>query len=174
MIQRTAILGLALSFGTAFGVSAGVMPSQDIQAPAGSVLLLQARAQGEQIYQCTLNAGQFQWQLKAPDAVLFDAQGLQIGRHYAGPIWEYQDGSRVTGKLLHKVDAASGKAIPWLLLEAVKHQGTGMFNAVGYINRIDTQGGLPPVSACDGNRLGSEKRVPYRASYNFYSAAAQK
>lgn len=172
MNYRFSILGLALSCGAVSALADGAAVPQAIQPPAGSVLLLQTQAQGEQIYQCALNAGQFQWQLKAPEAVLFDAQGRPAGRHYAGPVWEYRDGSRITGKLLHKYDVAAEKTLPWLLLEAVKQQGAGLFNGVRYINRVNTQGGLPPAMPCDGNRLGSEKRVPYRASYYFYTVPA--
>lgn len=155
------------------GVMAGAVP-QAVQPPVDSELTLQTQARGEQIYRCTLSAGQYQWQLQAPDAILFDAQGRQIGRHFAGPAWEYRDGSRITGKVLHKIDMAPAQAIPWLLLEVVGHDGAGMFSAVQYINRVDTQGGLPPAASCDSNHMGQEKRVPYRASYYFYTAPAHE
>jgi hypothetical protein len=172
MKQSTFFASLVLLLSTHSGIAAETPPPQAIQPPAGSVLKLQMQAQGEQIYQCLATAGRFQWQLKAPDAVLYDAQHRQAGRHYAGPTWEHQDGSRITGKLLHKLDVAPEKALPWLLLEAVKQPGAGTFAGVQYINRIDTQGGLQPVTPCDGNHIGSEKRIPYRASYYFYTAPA--
>ena len=40
---------------------------------------------------------------------------------------------------------------------------------VGFINRINTHGGLPPSSGCDANHLGTEKRVAYTADYIFYA-----
>lgn len=169
MKHRIAIINLALSFST---VAAGAVP-QAIQPPPGSELKLQTQARGEQVYQCTLNAGQYLWQLQAPDAVLFDEQGRRIGRHFGGPAWEYLDGSRITGKMLRKLDGAPQKSIPWLLLEVVKHEGGGMFAEVRYINRVNTQGGLQPETQCDGNHIGHEKRVPYRASYYFYTAPAR-
>jgi hypothetical protein len=169
MKPAISFLTVALLFGTV-SVTADVAVPSAIQPPEGGVLKLRTQARGEQIYQCMLDAGQFQWRLKAPDALLFDAQGREIGRHYAGPAWEHRDGSRIAGKLLRKLDAAPDKAIPWLLLETVQQKGAGVFAGICYINRVATQGGLPPTSKCDGNHLGNEKRVPYRASYYFYAA----
>ncbi|MGR8933709.1 MAG: DUF3455 domain-containing protein [Gammaproteobacteria bacterium] len=163
------IASLGLQIGAISGAVAGSVP-QVLQPPAGSVLKLQTQARGDQIYQCTLHAGEYRWQLQAPDAVLLDAQERQIGRHFGGPTWEFHDGSRVTGRLLQKVDATAARAIPWLLVEVVKHEGSGMFADVRYINRVDTQGGLPPAMPCDANHIGQEKRAPYRASYYFYTA----
>jgi hypothetical protein len=174
--MKLSILSLSLTLScAAVAVAVAAAPEDippNIRPPQGSVLILQTQAQGEQIYQCTLEAGQIQWQFKAPDAVLFDAQGRQIGRHYAGPTWEFNDGSRITAKLVRKQDATTAKAVPWLLLETVEHKGAGQLAATRYINRIDTQGGMSPEAKCDGNRLGSEARVRYQAKYLFYTAPA--
>jgi hypothetical protein len=170
MSYRTSILGLTLLYGTVTGAAAEVTVPQAIRPPAGSVLKLQMQALGDQIYQCTLDAGQYRWQLKAPDAVLFDAQGRETGRHFAGPSWRHRDGSGIVGKVLHKLDVAPQTSIPWLLLEAIDNKGAGTFAGICYVNRVATQGGLPPETKCDGNHLGTEKRIPYRASYYFYAA----
>src|SRR6185503_9865695 len=39
----------------------------------------------------------YAWLLKAPDAKLYDANGVQVGTHGAGPSWTYGDGSVATG-----------------------------------------------------------------------------
>src|ERR1700732_2381065 len=80
-----------------FGVSAQQVPQQ-IQAPANEQLLLQVHAKGDQVYACMSVPTQFAWTLKAPDAQLFDKDGKPFGKHFAGPSWEANDGSRVTGK----------------------------------------------------------------------------
>jgi len=148
---------------------AGTVIPEAIRVPNGGRIVLSVHAKGDQIYQCTLESGNYAWQLQAPDAVLFDAQGREVGRHGAGPTWHYQDGSEVRGRLLSKIDLTPDSAISWLLLEAVKHKGKGVLADVDFINRINTQGGLPPVSGCNGNHLGSEKRVAYSAGYVFYT-----
>jgi hypothetical protein len=107
--------------------------------------------------------------LLAPDADLFDAQGKLVGHHDLGPTWHYQDGSKVLGKVIGKIDVAPGAAITWLLLETVERKGKGLLAGVDFINRINTQGGLAPASGCNSNHLGSEKRVAYSADYVFYT-----
>jgi len=147
---------------------AGTVIPEEIRVPNDAKIVLSVHAKGDQIYQCTLESGNYTWQLQAPDAELFDGQGHEVGKHVAGPTWRYQDGSEVRGRLLSKIDLTPDSAISWLLLEAVEHKGKGVLADVDFINRIDTQSGLPPVSGCNGNHLGSEKRVAYTAAYVFY------
>lgn len=165
MIKKILILSVMLQG----AVHAEVSTPEQIKAPAGYSPVLTAHAKGDQIYQCALNKGEYAWETQAPDAKLFDANGNIVGNHSAGPLWEYKEGSRVVGRVVNKVDMAPGKAISWLLVEVVSHQGDGLFSNVDFINRVNTHGGLPPASGCDTNHLGSEKRVAYTADYVFYS-----
>jgi len=164
MIKKTLILW-ALLQGAAY---AEVSIPEQIKVPAGYSPVLTVHAKGDQIYQCTVNGGEYSWQTLAPDAKLFDEQGNIVGNHTAGPLWDYKEGSQVVGKVLKKIEMAPGSSISWLLVEVVSHKGDGLFSNVSYINRINTQGGLPPSSGCDANHPGGEKRVPYAADYVFY------
>jgi len=164
MIKKTLILW-ALLQGAAY---AEVSIPEQIKVPAGYGPVLTVHAKGDQIYQCSLNSGEYSWQTLAPDAKLFDEQGNIVGNHTAGPLWDYKEGSQVVGKVLKKIEMAPGSSISWLLVEVVSHKGDGLFSNVSYINRINTQGGLPPSSGCDANHPGGEKRVPYTADYVFY------
>jgi FtsP/CotA-like multicopper oxidase with cupredoxin domain len=165
MIKKILILSAILQ-GAAY---AEVSIPEQIKVPSGYSPVLTVHAKGDQIYQCTLNKGEFAWETQAPDAKLFDAQGNIVGNHTAGPLWEYKEGSRVVGRVVNKADVSPGKAISWLLVEVVSHKGDGLFSNVNFINRINTYGGLPPTSRCNANHLGSEKRVAYTADYVFYS-----
>jgi hypothetical protein len=142
---------------------------EKIQVPPGNKIMMTVHAKGDQIYQCTLDKGRHSWVVEAPDAQLFDDQGRVVGNHYSGPVWEYKEGSRVVGRVLKKVDMAPGTSISWLLVEVVAHKGKGLLSEASFINRINTHGGLAPMSGCDGNHLGGEKRVAYSADYVFYS-----
>jgi len=139
-----------------------------IKVPEGYSPVLTAHAKGDQIYQCSLKEGKYSWETLAPDAKLFDAEGKIVGNHTAGPLWEYKEGSRVVGRVLKKIDMEPDSSIAWLLVEVVSHQGDGLFSNVSFINRVNTHGGLPPLSGCDANHLGGEKRVAYTADYIFY------
>ncbi|MGI4945737.1 MAG: DUF3455 domain-containing protein [Janthinobacterium lividum] len=134
-------------------------------AYAGSVLELQGK--GVQIYTCAADRPVFTWQLKAPDAMLFDPQGRPIGRHFAGPTWQAVDGSTVVGEVLTSGSNAAG-AVPWLVLRAESHTGDGVFSGVSYIIRNRTVGGAAPGTGCDKDHAGAEIRVDYTASYMFF------
>lgn len=141
---------------------------ESIKAPAGEKIVLQAHATGFQIYGCQGGPdGKLAWTLKRPEAQLFDQQGNKIGEHGAGPIWKHNDGSEVTGKVAARADSPSG-SIPWLLLNAANHSGTGVLSRVTTIQRIHTEGGQPP-SAADCSQANSEARIKYSADYYFYA-----
>lgn len=141
----------------------------NIKAPAGEQLVLQVHAAGSQIYVCQVSADQkLSWVLKAPEARLTDANGMEVGTHYAGPAWKHIDGSEVMGKVVSRADAPDAGAIPWLLLTATNHAGKGILSSVTTIQRIHTRGGQPPAGYDEAHR-GSEIKVPYSADYYFYA-----
>ena len=125
-------------------------------------------ATGVQIYTCTRNpAGATGWILKGPDAQLFDLQNRPVGKHYAGPTWEGLDGGKVVGEVKTSMPSPVDKAVPWLLLDAKSHEGSGAFSEAQAIVRMGTTGGTAPGDGCDEARAGQELRVPYTAIYVF-------
>jgi Protein of unknown function (DUF3455) len=142
---------------------------QTLQPPANEQLLLQVHAKGDQIYSCKGDAGQFTWTLKAPDAQLFDKDGKSFGKHFAGPSWEANDGSRVTGKAAANAPSPDADSIPWLLVTVVGHSGDGALARVTSIQRLNTKGGKAPASGCDAGHVGQEVRTPYSADYLFFA-----
>jgi hypothetical protein len=140
-----------------------------IRAPEGNNMYLTVHAKGDQIYLCGLDAGVYAWKWQAPDAKLYDVQDQAlVGSHGAGPSWEYKDGSSVKAKVIQKSSTTDKSSVPLLLLEVTGHKGDGLMAKATYIQRINTLGGVAPLSDCDANHLGSEKRVAYSADYNFY------
>ena len=149
----------------------------ELQVPPNSSLVLKARAKGVQIYECAAkpdDARAFAWKLKAPEADLFDDQGAKVAHHFAGPTWQATDGSTVLGTVMGKADAPDPQAIPWLMLTTVG-KGPGLFASVMHVQRLDTSGGKAPDSGCDAlhgkanGKAKPEARVPYEATYYFYS-----
>ncbi|HXO37537.1 MAG TPA: DUF3455 domain-containing protein [Candidatus Acidoferrum sp.] len=142
-----------------------------IQAPTGEDLILMAHAKGFQIYVCRPDAdGKPAWTLKAPDAELFDEQGKSIGKHFAGPTWQLNDGSQITGKMAAKADAPDPAAIPWLLVTVTGHSGSGKLSGVTSIQRVNTVGGLAPAgSECEKQSGDVEFKSSYSADYYFYA-----
>ena len=164
-----AALVAAASASLSLLVAAQQIPPQ-IQAPANEQLLFQVHAKGDQIYSCKGDGTQFSWTLKAPDAQLFDKSGKAFGKHFAGPSWEANDGSRVTGKAVANVPSPDADSIPWLLVNILTHDGTGVLSRATSIQRVNTKGGKAPASGCDASHAGQEVRVPYSADYLFYAA----
>jgi hypothetical protein len=149
-------------------------------APAADQALYRVfPAEGVQIYRCTASpTGTFSWVFESPDALLLantdwddDGERRIVGHHYAGPTWEYKDHSTVVGA---KVAGATvdATAIPWLLLTATAHGGSGLFSSISSIQRLNTTGGLAPTSGCDATTVGTMARVPYTAVYFMYRMRA--
>jgi hypothetical protein len=141
-----------------------------IQVPADEKVVLFVRGVGSQIYTCQEGKDhKLAWILKAPDAELKDRNDKVIGQHSAGPSWKLKDGSEVTAKAAAKVDSLDPESIPWLLLNAVSHSGTGLLSEVNYIQRLHTHGGEPPAEGCDQAHTGAETKSSYTADYYFYA-----
>jgi hypothetical protein len=130
---------------------------------------IELRGSGAQVYTCEASPSGFSWRLKAPEATLLDDAGAEVGRHFAGPTWQARDGSTVVGEVMVSNPPPQPNSIPWLLLRAKSHSGSGAFASVGYIARIRTEGGVAPASGCDATDTGVERRVPYSAFYVFFS-----
>jgi hypothetical protein len=163
-----ATLLAAASAVLSMSAAAQQVPPQ-LQPPAGEKLLLQVHAKGDQVYTCKGDAAQFTWALKAPDAQLFDKDGKPFGKHFAGPSWEASDGSRVTGKAVANAPSPDADSIPWLLVNIISHDGSGVLSKATTIQRLKTKGGKAPASGCDVSHVGQEVRVPYSADYLFYT-----
>jgi hypothetical protein len=166
----SAALTLAAGFLFVFSANAQQVPNE-LQPPANEQLLLQVHAKGDQIYSCKADGAQFAWGLKAPEAQLVDKTGKTFGKHFAGPSWEANDGSLVTGKAVANAPSPDADSIPWLLVAVASHSGEGVLSRVTSIQRINTKGGKAPSSGCDAAHAGQEARAPYSADYVFFALA---
>jgi uncharacterized protein DUF3455 len=141
-----------------------------LRAPAGQTVFLEAFAKGVQIYECVVKADQpaaYEWKLTAPEAVLADASGKTIGKHFAGPTWEAGDGSSVVGEVKAR-DPGPGSSIPWLLLTAKSTSGNGLLSTTKSVQRVDTVGGVAPAELCNATQVKQVARIAYTAKYYFY------
>ena len=89
-----------------------------------------------------------------------------VGHHGAGPSWELDDGSGITGKAVANAPGTNANDIPWLKLEVASHTGSGgKLSDVTTVQRINTVGGVLKDS-CD--RQGAGRGMPYAADYVFW------
>jgi len=162
-------LSSALLGGCAAPMATIAIPAK-LNPPAGQVRYLEVAAVGVQIYECAPKAGQadaYEWAFRAPEAVLRDSKEIAIGKHYAGPTWEGNDGSKAVGRVTERDPGPDASAIPWLLAEA-KSSGTGIFAAAKSVQRVATVGGVAPAKACGAANAKEMARVPYTATYVFF------
>jgi hypothetical protein len=145
------------------------VPSPVLAVPAGNKVTLEVDATGVQIYACQATATGHAWVFQAPEADLY-RNGHHVGTHYAGPTWEWQDGSKVVGARVAGF-TPDPSSIPWLLLRAASHEGDGRMSEVTYIQRLDTAAGIAPTTGCDAGHVGAVARVDYTTRYVFYKAA---
>src|SRR5712692_1216230 len=166
-----ASLAAILAGCAASNVGTNPVVPDNLRVPAGQTLSLVSPATGVQIYECSAgktDPAKFEWAFKAPEADLFDLSGRKMGKHYAGPTWESNDGSKVVGEVKARDDGPNANAIPWLLLRAKSTSGKGVFSQTQSIQRLYTVGGKAPATGCNRAQLGKEARVPYKATYYFY------
>lgn len=178
MISKTCMLktivGLAVSSLPAAACLVFSLPanaqllSKDLQPPANEQLSIEVHAKGDQIYTCNGDGEEFTWVLKAPEAQLIDKSGKPFGRHFEGPSWEANDGSRIMGKAVASAPSPDADSIPWLLVTVIGHSGGGVLARVTSVQRVNTKGGKASSSGCDAAHAGNEERVPYSADYRFF------
>ncbi|HTF61643.1 MAG TPA: DUF3455 domain-containing protein [Edaphobacter sp.] len=159
--KRLGMIALVLAVACMARDSIAQTAKESIDVPPHSRLLLRAVGSGDQVYGCVNG----RWTLKAPDAKLLNQEGSVIGRHFAGPTWQLNDGSWVKGNAVAKQVGPDATAVPWLLLESVG--GTGRLGPVRFIQRTGTHGGNAPDGSCSQSAM---RRVPYTATYSFYEA----
>jgi len=167
-------LGLYIALCAAMAGCAAAPPAPGpLRVPADQALIKQLHATGVQIYECQPaknDPSQFEWAFKAPEATLATKGGRVVGKHYAGPTWESNDGSRVIGEVIGNSPSPTPNSIAWLLLKAKATAGNGLFTHVQFIQRLNTVGGSVPAGGCRSEQAGQLGRAPYTADYAFYGA----
>jgi len=162
MLRMLALSLVALPLVAAPATHAQQLPAAI--AAAGETMVVTLHAEGAQVYDCKAGSdGKFAWTFREPIATLL-LDGKTVGRHYAGPNWEYADGSVVTAKAAGNAPGATPKDIPWLKLEVIASRGSGVLSGVTTVQRINTVGGRHD-GACD--KAGVFFSAPYSADYVF-------
>ena len=144
-----------------------------VKVPAGQKVAMETVGVGEITYECREKqaaAGQFEWAFVGPNAVLNDRGGKAVGKYYGPPAtWEAIDSSKVTGAQVAVAPSTAGN-IPLQLVKANPAMGQGAMTGVSYIQRVATQGGVAPASACGMDTKGKKEIVKYQADYIFWAA----
>ena len=160
---KNAVLTAIFLIGSLVNATAQTALPEAIAAP-GETPMLTLHAEGAQVYECkTSSDGALAWVLREPIATLL-ADGKTVGRHYAGPNWEYSDGSTVVGQVVGTAPGSVANDIPWLKLGVTSRRGNGVLSPATTVQRINTAGGKLN-GAC--YKAGTYESVPYSADYVF-------
>lgn len=173
MIQAIAVAGLAaVANGQTFYFARPVVVPPQLVPPANYYLGGYA-AIGTQNYSCgwDTTSVSYKWTQLSPQAMLYDANGNLVGRHAwtasNQPYWaSLVDGSWAIGQVAGKpVDSPNTpqQAIPSLLLSVQSSTNTGQIGRATYVQRLYTNGGIPPTETCDGSKSGVVRNVAYTA-----------
>lgn len=147
------------------------MIGQDVtQPPANARRAYTVQGVGVQIYRCAQTDSHYSWTLQEPQAELVDVGShTVVGTHGKGPTWTWRDGSAVIGMLLRQKPAPDATNIPWLLVKTTSTGTPGALENVSFVRRSDTQGGIAPGDGCSEGTAKTLARIPYRATYTFYT-----
>ncbi|MFG5408797.1 DUF3455 domain-containing protein [Piscinibacter sakaiensis] len=142
-----------------------------VRVPAGAVQKMSTTGVGRITYECRAKkdmAGH-EWVFVAPVATLYGPNRQVVGKYYAGPTWEANDGSKVTGKQLAVAPGGAGN-IPLQLVRTEPATGAGAMQGLSHIQRLNTKGGVAPTATCDAAAMGQRREVAYEADYVFYGS----
>lgn len=162
LLKRVALTAIFLT-GSLVSASAQKALPESIAAP-GETAVLKLHAEGAQVYECKNGTdGTLAWAFREPVATLI-LDGKTVGRHYAGPTWEYSDGSALVGQVAATAPGEMAADIPLLKLAITSRRGNGVLSPATTVQRINTVGGrLNGVCY----KAGTFESVPYSADYVF-------
>jgi hypothetical protein len=158
----------------------------DLEVPATEEAFLLGRGVGTQNYICQPSAslGRVAWTLFTPQATLFSDDAEQLTTHFFSvnpdevginvrATWEdSKDTSTIWARALAAA-TVNPDAIAWVKLDVVGRRlgptgGDTLFGAT-FVQRLNTVGGLAPVTGCDDPQdIGRKAFSPYTADYFFY------
>ncbi|WP_118182429.1 DUF3455 domain-containing protein [Paraburkholderia phosphatilytica] len=147
------------------GLARAAAPAS-IATPSDAQVVATMAATGVQVYSCEYDdAHQLTWVFKSPLATLYDTNGQAAIHHAAGPSWQADDGSKITGHVLAQSPSQTADSIPQLLLETKSAGSAGVLAQVRFVQRVDTAGGTAPTQPCTTEHQRGES--PYFAHYVF-------
>ncbi len=175
LATAVAVIAATAGCATTPAQSPAIPVPADVPAPlqpaAGQEPYLQVHATGVQVYECAAKAdapGNWAWQFRSPEATLTDVAGKTIGRHFAGPSWASNDGATIVGQVRASVPAPDKGDVTWLLLTIKSRDGQGLLTQTASVQRLDTEGGVAPPTACNAANAKQVERVGYTATYFFW------
>jgi len=144
--------------------------SPGLRASAAEEPALALAEAGVNIFECRPRAGVpggYGWTFIAPDATLYDGN-RSVARRTSPTLWESTGDRTSVSGFARSAQNAGGDNLPWALYRALPVGDSGLFAGVSSIQRVNTRGGVAPLTGCTEATAGSEQRVAFTADYYFY------
>ena len=168
LVASAIALVLALPATAALGPPSGVAATLQPSTAEQPVLALSEA--GVNIFECKPRldtSGDYAWSFVAPDATLYDGV-RSVARHTTPNLWESTDDRSSVAGFPRAAQNAGGDNLPWALYLGRSAGADGMFAGVSSIQRVNTRGGVAPLTGCTADNAGAEQRVAFSADYYFY------
>lgn len=137
-----------------------------IDPPSEAKEVLRLEASGEQVFRCARDSQGWYWKFQSPNAYLFDPITNQaVAKHGYNFAFVHNDGSALSARIKH-VEPNPGH-LSEALFATRSNANDGVFHGVRYVQRLNTQGGLPK-SRCVEAQKEQYLRVPFTADFVFY------
>jgi uncharacterized protein DUF3455 len=163
----------ALALVAALPAAAAIAPpgvAATLQPSIAEEPVLALTEAGVNVFECRPHPGapgDYAWDFVAPDATLYDGS-RSVARHAAANQFDsLEDRTSVSG-FARAAQSAGFDNLPWALYGARSVGDTGLFAGVTSIQRVNTRGGVAPLTGCTAGNAGAEQRVAFSADYYFY------
>lgn len=147
---------------------AAVAPAASIHPPAGHQFYgdYSTTAGAFIRYGCN-TSGEWEFRTSHANLLARAVSGALQAEQVDGTTFRSADGAVVEVEEITTSPGWEATDLPWQLLKATAHSGTGRFTEVTYIVREGTVGGQPPAGSC---KAGETVDVTYLADYYVYRA----
>lgn len=139
--------------------------------PKSGKPFLTLNGSGVQVFRCSADSKGAYWRFEQPQAKLTNKSGETVAE-LSGPMsaFEHEDGSRIISThIIAWADPANPKIDnKYALMKAVSDPGSGVFNGVQFVQRLNPKGGMPNDASCSQQTLGKLLKVPFSAEYVFW------
>lgn len=146
-------------------------PSLEKLTPPSGQPFLTLQGSGIQVFRCVSDAKGSYWRFEQPQAQLKNSSG-EVVAELSGPMsaFEHKDGSRIiSSHIIAWADASNPqKDNKYALMKSVSDPGSGVFNGVKYIQRLNPERGMPNSNGCTPSEAGKLLKVPFSAEYVFW------
>lgn len=167
LLAATSVALLSTGCADMAQVAGNLLTSHSVQIPPNAELILEAKGEGYQEFQCSADKRGYFWRFVAPfaeikvDGELYATQGADFA--FVAP-----DGAHLKSKIVSVEKTSTNNRLKDILFSVMAHGAvTGELSDFSWIARVNASGGVP-TEACGPENLAENVQIPFSATYYFY------